>query len=287
MKKIVIILTLLLTMPSVFAGGSFDLVNLDIFKNDTREIKSLLHSQVKYANKTNFDKFIATYDKNYTNADGFNLDTYSELVKDIWGTYDKIVYGIKIKSIDVKDDVAEVAVEETSSADIPVSAKMDGILRSESDSVYHLKKENGEWKVASDEVLKETTTMLYGEAKNLDIKLTAPEKINAGEEYTASLEFNPPANIIAIASIASDKVEYPQKQAKEVYRKFPEDNILERIFVSNSDNVNEYVVASIGLTRADVEDFNIKLSLTGFGYKIVRVNVVPKVAKEENDEQNK
>lgn len=274
-------------MPSAFAGGSFDLFNLDIFKNDTREIKFLLHSQVKYANKTNFDKFIATYDKNYTNADGFNLDTYSELVKDIWGTYDKIVYGIKIKSIDVKDDVAEVAVEETSSADIPVSAKMDGILRSESDSVYHLKKENGEWKVASDEVLKETTTMLYGEAKNLDIKLTAPEKINAGEEYTASLEFNPPANIIAIASIASDKVEYPQKQAKEVYRKFPEDNILERIFVSNSDNVNEYVVASIGLTRADVEDFNIKLSLTGFGYKIVRVNVVPKVAKEENDEQNK
>ena len=287
MKKFVIILTLLLTMPSVFAGGSFDLFNLDIFKNDTREIKSLLHSQVKYANKTNFDKFIATYDKNYTNADGFNLDTYSELVKDIWGTYDKIVYGIKIKSIDVKDDVAEVAVEETSSADIPVSATMDGILRSESDSVYHLKKENGEWKVTSDEVLKETTTMLYGEAKNLDIKLTAPEKINAGEEYTASLEFNPPANIIAIASIASDKVEYPQKQAKEVYRKFPEDNILERIFVLNSDNVNEYVVASIGLTRADVEDFNIKLSLTGFGYKIVRVNVVPKVAKEENDEQNK
>ena len=287
MKKFVIILTLLSTMPSVFAGGSFDLFNLDIFKNDTREIKSLLHSQVKYANKTNFDKFIATYDKNYTNADGFNLDTYSELVKDIWGTYDKIVYGIKIKSIEVKDDVAEVAVEETSSADIPVSAKMDGILRSESDSVYHLKKENGEWKVTSDEVLKETTTMLYGEAKNLDIKLTAPEKINAGEEYTASLEFNPPANIIAIASIASDKVEYPQKQAKEVYRKFPEDNILERIFVSNSDNVNEYVVASIGLTRADVEDFNIKLSLTGFGYKIVRVNVVPKVAKEENDEQNK
>ena len=202
-------------------------------------------------------------------------------------TYDKIVFGIKIKSIDVKDDVAEVAVEETSSADIPVSAKMDGILRSESDSVYHLKKENGEWKVTSDEVLKETTTMLYGDARNLDIKLTAPEKINAGEEYTASLEFNPPANIIAIASIASDKVEYPQKQAKEVYRKFPDDNILERIFVSNCDNVNEYVVASIGLTKADVEDLSIKLSLTGFGYKIVRVNVVPKAAKEENNEQSK
>ena len=172
MKKYLITLAFLLTMPSAFAGGNFDLFNLNIFKNDTREIKSLLRSQVKYANKTDFDKFIATYDKDYTNADGFNLDTYSELVKDIWNTYDKIVYGIKIKSIDVKDDIADVVVEETSSADIPVSAKLDGVLRSESDSVYHLKKEDGEWKVASDEVLKETTTMLYGEAKNLDIKLT-------------------------------------------------------------------------------------------------------------------
>ena len=129
--------------------------------------------------------------------------------------------------------------------------------------------------------------MLYGDAKNLDIKLTAPEKINAGEEYTASLEFNPPADVIAIASIASDKVEYPQKPAKEVYRKLPDDNILERIFVSNSENANEYVVASIGLTKADIEDLNIKLSLTGFGYKIIRVNVIHKAMEEEQDEQNK
>ena len=54
-----------------------------------------------------------------------------------------------------------------------------------------------------------------------------------------------------------------------------EDNILERIFRSNTDNVNEYIVASIGLTRADVTDLSIKLSLTGFGYTIKRVNVIP------------
>lgn len=287
MKKYLLLFTLLITIPSSYAGDNFNLFNLDIFNNDTREIKSMLRSQVKYANRANFDKFIATYDKNYTNADGFNLETYSELVKDIWNTYDKINYEIKVKSINVADNIANVVVAETSTADIPVSAKMNGILRSESDSIYHLKKENGEWKVTSDEVLKETTSMLYGDAKNLDIKLTAPEKINAGEEYTASLEFNPPADVIAIASIASDKVEYPQKPAKEVYRKLPDDNILERIFVSNSENANEYVVASIGLTKADIEDLNIKLSLTGFGYKIIRVNVIHKAMEEEQDEQNK
>lgn len=287
MKKYIITLLMLLSVNVTYANEHFDFLNFNVFNRDTREIKSLLRSQVKYANKTNFDKFIATYDKDYTNSDGFNLETYSSLVKDIWNSYDKIVYGIKIKSISVKDDTADVVVEETSSADIPISAKMDGVLKSEADSVYHLKKNGGKWKVASDEVIKEVTSMLYGDARNLDIKLTAPEKIKAGEEYTASLEFNPPTNVIAIASIASDKVEYPQKPAKEVYRKFPEDNILERIFISNSDNVNEYVVASIGLTKADIEDLNIKLSLTGFGYKIVRVNVIPVEVKEENNDKNK
>lgn len=279
-KRLLIALIALMFSPAVFAG---DLFKLHIFNNDTREIKSLLNSQVRYANRTNFDKFIATYDKSYVNSDGFNLETYSNLVKDIWDTYDKIVYGIKIKDISVQEDDAKVEVTEYSYADIPVSEKMDGVLKSESESIYYLKKMDGDWKIISDKVLSESTSMLYGDAKELDIKLTAPQNIDAGVEYTASLEFTPPENVIAIASIANDKVEYPQKQAKEVYRKFPEDNILERLFVSNSDNLNEYVVASIGLTKADVDDLSIKLSLTGFGYKIVRVNVVPKASEDVND----
>ena len=78
---------------------------------------------------------------------------------------------------------------------------------------------------------------------------------------------------MAIASIAKDKVEYPQKQAQEVFRKMPEDNLLERLFIANKDNANEYIIASIGLTKADVDDLSIKISLAGFGYQIIRVNV--------------
>ena len=283
MKKIIytILIALFLT-PACFAEEKAPLFNLGIFKNDTREIRSLLNSQVRYANRTNFDKFIATYDKDYKNADGFNLEMYSTLVKDIWKTYDKIKYDIKIKDIAVQDDCATVKVEEFSYADIPVSEKMDGVLKSEADSIYYLKKIDGKWKVSSDSVITENTSMLYGEAIGLDIKLTAPTEIPANTEYTASLEFTPPEDTIAIASIASDKVEYPQKQAKEVFRKLPEDNILERLFISNSDNVNEYIVASIGLTKADISDLSIKLSLTGFGYQITRVNVIPKKTEESN-----
>ena len=283
MKKRLLSLLLIICMsPAAFAGEGFNLFKLGIFNNDTREIKSLLNSQVRYANRTNFDKFIATYDKNYVNSDGFNLETYSNLVRDVWQTYNNIEYGITIKDIDIQNDKATVTVTETSFAELPAPAKLDGVMMSEADSVYYLKKSDGDWKVASDKVISETTSLLYGAAKDLDIKLTAPQQIEAGKEYTASLEFTPPANVIAIASIASDKVEYPQNQPKEVFRKLPDDNILERIFISNSDNVNEYVVASIGLTKADINDLSIQLSLTGFGYKIVRVNVVPNNSKEIN-----
>lgn len=282
-KLLSLLLFLMFLSPAVIAGEGTDFFKLHIFNNDEREIKSLLNSQVRYANKTNFEKFIATFDKSYVNADGFNLETYSQLVRDTWKTYDNIEYDIKIKDIVINDNEATVTVTETSFAEVPAPAKLDGILTSEADSVYYLKKTDGDWKVTSDKVLTETTSLLYGDAKDLNITLTAPQEIEAGKEYTASLEFTPPEDVIAIASIASDKVEYPQKQAKEVYRKLPDDNILERIFVSNSDNVNEYVVASIGLTKADINDLSIQLSLTGFGYKIVRVNVVPDNSKEIND----
>ena len=276
MKRIVLILSLILVtaipanaweMPSFF--------NLRITNNEAKEVKKVLESQVKYANKTDFDKFISTYDSKYINADGFNLETYSNLVKDTWNTYDKIEYGIEIKNIAVCDDKAIAELTETSYAEIPVNETLTGELKSNANSVYYLQKTEDGWKVVSDSILDETTTMLYGEAKNLDIKLTVPKQILADTEYTASLEFIPPTETIAIASITSEKVEYPQKQMQEVFRKMPEDNILERIFRSNTDNVNEYIVASIGLTRADVTDLSIKLSLTGFGYTIKRVNVIP------------
>ena len=270
MKKFLYFLILSLFLSSAaFADNN----SATYSKKDIRSIKSVLNSQVRYANRTNFDKFISTYDKDYLNADGFDLDTYSKLVKDLWTTYDNIKYGIKIKDIDFNGDTAEVKLVETSFANIPVSKKMNGILKSEANSIYYLKKIDGKWKVYSDKVLDERTSMLYGEAINTDIKLSAPLVVDPKYEYTATLEFTPPKDTFAIASIAKDKVEYPQKQAKEVFRKMPEDNILERLFIANSDNANEYVVASVGFTKADIKDLSLKLSLTGFGYQIIRVNV--------------
>ena len=284
MKRIILsALLFILLSPAGFADGKF--FKSDFFDSNIRGVKSTLNSQIKYANKNNFDKFIATYDTNYKNGDGYDLDIYSKLVKELWENYDNIKYGIKIKDITFNEDgTAVVTLTETSCADIPVTKKMNGVLKSEANSVYYMKKINGKWKVTADKINDEVTSMMYGEAVNLDIKLSAPKEVTPGYEYTASLEFTPPKDTFAIASIAKDKVEYPQKQAKEVFRKLPEDHILERLFIANSDKANEYVIASIGLTKADIQDMSIKLSLTGFGYQIIRVNVVDEIKKDEAKE---
>ena len=281
MKRILLLLVFLL----MFQQASYAWSVCEIFKQtseqrEVKNVKQLLVSQVRYANKENFKKFIDTYSPEYRNADGFNLDVYSSLIKDIWNSYDNIKYDIDIKDVQVKNNTAIVNLVETSYAKIPSMASFDGELTSSADTTYYLEKIAGKWKVVSDKVADEITTMLYGDARNLELKLTVPNRIQPNTEYCAILEFTPPEDALAIASIAADKVEYPQKPTKEVFRTLPEDNILERLFTSNTDSKNEYVVASIGLTKTSVCDMNVKFSLVGYGYAIRRVNVI---ANENNE----
>lgn len=268
MKKF--ILTLFVSLFFVQSSQAWTIFD----RSDEAALRRVIQSQVRYANHTNLKKLISTYDKNYKNGDGLTLDVYSKLVQDIWDTYKDIEYDIIIKKISVNKDTAVAEVTETSRADVVTSHVIPGKLNSVSNSIYYFHKTGDGWKVVSDKVLNETTSLLYGDALGLDIKLTVPEEIKPAIEYSAMLEFVPPENTIAIASLASDRVEYPQKQTQEVFRALPEDNILERLFTSNNEHLNEYIVASIGLTKTAVDDMSVKLSLTGFGYVIKRVNVV-------------
>lgn len=268
MKKL--ILTLFISLFFVQSSQAWTIFD----RSDEAALRRVLKSQVKYANHTNLKKLISTYDKDYKNGDGLTLEVYSKLVQDIWDTYKDIEYDIIVKNISVDKDTAVAEVTETSHADVVTSHVIPGKLDSVSNSVYYFHRTENGWKVISDKVLNETTSLLYGDALGLDIKLTVPEEIKPDTEYSAMLEFVPPENTIAIASLASDRVEYPQKQTQEVFRALPEDNILERLFTSNNEHFNEYIVASIGLTKTAVDDMSVKLSLTGFGYVIKRVNVI-------------
>ena len=286
-KSFILPLLLMILIQPVYSAADNDNSWYLFKKNPQREIKKVINSQERYSNKNNYDKYMATYDKSYVSSDGFDYETYSKLVKDIWAEFKNTKYSMKINSIKVDVLNATVNISENATANIPATkGNVTGELKSTAESIYYMKKINGKWKVVSDFISYEQTSMLYGDAKNIDIKLEVPEKVEPNTEYTASLEFVPPKGSLAVASISSEKVEYPQKKTQEVYRSMPDDNILERLFTSNNENSNEYVIASVGLTKTDVSDLSIKLSLTGYGYVVRRVNVISEQKpKAETNEQ--
>ena len=104
MKRIILLIILTITIVQPANSLDFSGLRNDV-KNtiETRSVKRLLKSQVRYANKNDFEKFISTYDEKYTNGDGFNLDVYSTMVKDLWNLYNGIKYSVEFK--DVKIDV--------------------------------------------------------------------------------------------------------------------------------------------------------------------------------------
>lgn len=62
-----------------------------------------------------------------------------------------------------------------------------------------------------------------------------------------------------------------------MFKRLPEEQILERVFNANTDNINEYAVASVGITKSEkIDDELMKVYMNGLAFIITRVNVVPK-----------
>lgn len=260
------------------------------FSNPYEEIRKTLLAHLKYSNSYNLDGLKAIYADNYVNADGFNKEVYFDLVKKTWESYPDIKYRIEIKGIDIDGNLAVAQVNEYASATTNAKSVMiseKGLLQSSSNSVYYLEKFGNEWKITSDHILYEKTYLRYGSAQFSQIDLSAPSQISADTPYTATLSINPPKNSLVIASIGKEIITYPQTVAEEVFKKLPDSGTLERIFKSNNQNINEYAVASFGITKAELKNnTDIRIYITGLGFVMTRVNVVPvnnfiKVTKDE------
>ena len=288
MKKIIltIVIALLLT-PTCFASDNYIAYasnSTKKTKNQTqkleKEVKYTLKQLITYTNEYNSDGLKSIYSNNYLNADGFDKKMYFDLVEKTWKLYPDIKYSMDIDSINIVGNTAIAGVREYASA--TSSEKVDeieikGYLKSYSDCLYYLEKVGDNWLITSDNIISQKTTLTYGEASEVKVELIVPQLVPANKEYTASLSVTvPDKKMLTIASIGQAKITYPHVNATEVYRKLPESGILERVFKSNKDNLNEYTVASIGITRAQItKEKQIKLVVTGLGYVITRTNVIP------------
>lgn len=311
MKRLFLILTALLILAPASYGAQAEIDTITLLTqkgffatsstqspsaNPYVDLRKSLCAHLKYANGYNLDGLKTLYADNYINADGLDKDIYFDLIKKTWESYPDIKYTMEIKNIEISASNASAQVVERAIAS--TSAKSGiiherGILESTSSSVYYFEKINNKWLITSDHIISEKTMLRYGVANDVRINLIAPNQIPANTEYTASLDIQAPKDSLVIASIGKENITYPQVLAEEIFRKLPDDGVLERVFKSNNKNINEYAVASFGITKAKIiNQSELKIFVTGLGFAMTRVNVIPKnefvkVAESEKEDKGK
>lgn len=243
------------------------------------DIKKVIDQQSVYTNKYDLKGLATLYANNFVNSDGFNKDVYFKLIEETWKTYPDITYKTEIKNIEFSDNYATVFTNEvaiaTSQEEIGDLTAI-GELYSTSQCVYYLEKQGAKWLINSEKIIEETSTLKYGDARYINIELNAPKQIGANKDYTTTLKVDAPKDSVVIASINKENIVYPQTKSDDAFRKMPDDNILERVFLSNKDNINEYAVASIGITRAEnYTDNQIRVYMGGLAFIMTRINVIP------------
>lgn len=277
-----------------FAEKCAEIQKIREHNNTLKDIRAVITQQEKYSNNYNVEELSSLYTPDFTNSDGFNKEVYFKLIKDTWSTYPNISYSTRIKNIDYSGNYATVEVNENAVATAQEALGEDiivGELYSTADSIYYLEKVGTKWLISSEKILKEQSSLKYGDARYTNIQLSSPVQINAGEHYTVGLKVDAPEDAVVIGSINKENITYPQKKADEVFRKLPDDNILERIFLSNKSNVNEYVVASVGITKSEIYDkTKVRVYMGGLAFIMTRVNVIPAnkfINLEEEDAKDK
>lgn len=302
MKKLVLLLIvgLLLnigTIPVAKAGIIDDWKTTTTEKKELRkiekEIKNTFALQTLYSNNKEYEKLKDFYAENYRNSDAFDKNTTFKIIKENYELYPDLKMATEINMININGDYATVDVFEYAQAHDIKRDDIDlkGDLEAFAHTVYYLQKIRGKWLITSEHAIEENNTVVFGEAKYLDLKLTAPMVVPAGETYSSVLEVsNLPRKGLLMGSITQSMAIFPLKEEDDVnaYRVF-DDTILERIFTANKKNINEYNIASIGLTRGQpIPNGGVKFYLSGLAFLMTRVNVIPEndlyqKAENEND----
>ena len=248
-------------------------------KNTRNAIKDVFAKQDEYTNSHELEKLSSIYAENFVNTDGFDKKLYFKLIEDTWETYPDITYTTEIRDIRLNGNFAVVQTYETAFATThEVSDAIDtyGTLNSIANTMYYLQKSGSQWIIFAEQVLDEKSQLKYGDARFVQMDLNAPKIVNAGEEYSASLNIQLEGDETAVASIDTQEIIHPIGKPDEVFRNLSNQNQLERIFKANTKNINEYVTASIGIAKAEPYDEQYsKVYVSGIAFLMTRVNVIP------------
>lgn len=291
MKKLfILIISILIIAPNTFAKNEkiaftikspsiYSLKGFNTEAIEAQEVKKTLNDLKKYTNEKNIEGIKKIYSEDFYGDDGFDYETYIKMVEETFSAYTEIKYTTKIKNISVTQDWAIVQMSDKTTANLKNDAFDDpiGELVGYCDYTLYMKKINDEWKIISDHIEYEETSLKYGEAKNYKIDFKAPLIVKKGKDYDLTLEMEPPKGTFVLATLGKEEVVYPPKKPKDAFRKLPNEGILERVVSANTKGHNEYASATIGFTKLSVEEedvMKIKFQMSGMALIMKRVNVI-------------
>ncbi|MCM1338328.1 MAG: hypothetical protein NC191_01495 [Muribaculaceae bacterium] len=288
MRKIVLSLLISLIVAGVYQPAQASIISdygyrreqVREHKQDIKLIKELFRQHGIYANKHDSENLARFYDEKYVNNDGFDKQVYFKSIESTWEACEDLSYSTKILEISVNGDYADVEVEETATGTVREKfdyMQVSGEIHSVSTGIYHMKKVNGSWYIASETAIADESSLLYGDARFMNIDLQVPAQVSSGEEYTATLRLDADDDIFAVGSLDHDLVTYPTNPPKSELRPVPKSQILERVIKANTNNINEYAVGSLAISRIKpLEGNSVRVYMAGLACVMKRINVVPK-----------
>ncbi len=262
------------------------------YRQETKKIKELFKVHNAFANKHDLSSLKTLYTDNYVDNDGFNKTVYFKSIEETWKECKNITYSTKILSIKMDGDYASVNVEETATGTIMDLLELEpiaGEIHSKSTGIYYLTKVNDKWMISGENSLTDESSLLYGDARFMNIEIQAPNQVAAGDSYTATVKIDANENTFIIGSIDRDPVTFPSGSPNSKLRAIPQSQTLERIFKSNTDNLNEYTIASLAISKVNNANSNTKIYMAGLACVMKRINVVPKnnfIQLEQESEGN-
>lgn len=300
MRKIIyILLATLIIMPSVttiqtdaslISDRAYRAEQKREYKQNIKQIKELFKIHNEYANAHDLKKLKPLYSDTYMNSDGFDKEIYFKSIETTWESCEDLTYTTEIINVDINGNYARVQVEESATGTIVDSLELmpvTGEIHSKSKGIYHLIKINDKWYISGETAISDESSLLYGDARFMSIEIQAPSQVSAGETYTATLKVNAEPSTFILGSIDHDVLTYPSSTPKNDLRPIPQSQVLERLIKANTQNLNEYAVASLAISKVRFIDAeNLKVYMSGLACVMKRVNVVPKNNYIENTEKN-
>lgn len=293
LSALALMVTGLMTVPAVEAAktASTPTMHIETSKADVPEvaaIQAMLSELLQASNKHDLDGVLKHYSPSFISGDSLSLKDIRGLVQDTWKMFPDIRYDSQVLEIRVNGNWATVESIDTATATAkvdPVVSDKPGVMKSRSRGLLYLHKVGKIWEIQSDYTLHEKALITYGPFDGVDIDVSTPEQVFAGESYTAKVSVGVPSGNIAFATLSQEPLTYPQHTGKDKFRTLSTDKTdLERIFKANLTNNNEVVTATVGFTEiGQDEQERPTINLRGIMTVVKRVNVISKSNYQDLD----